>query len=348
MTDKTAEEQEKRDAVVKAAFEAYEKGRIIPGEDGKPRKQKPLADITPLWEAMWIAADFSWAGLADAGWERGDKANRAQELKRWRAPTNFPWGGAVHGEGETAWKKATLQDYWRWSLGLGDHAGKGRLLSDADLIDRGLLKEVDGKLFHLIHCADSQLAAPDTLWTLIQERLLRASALVEDGADNRAQFSGSRARSLDAAWRAFAEDGNAKRFLFIMAALSGLEGINASGLTFGDRADFSRATLGDRASFFRTTLGDRADFTSATLGDRASFFRATLGERASFSGATLGDRADFTSATLGDGASFFSTTLGDRARFFGATLGDGADFVSATLGDQASFSGATLGDGARF
>ena len=68
-TDKNRQRQiksrhNKNATLLNAAFEAYEFGRIVPGEDGKPRRPKPHAEIQELWEAMWTAADFTWEGLA--------------------------------------------------------------------------------------------------------------------------------------------------------------------------------------------------------------------------------------------------------------------------------------------
>jgi len=359
-----AETQAETDARVRAAFEAYERGRTVPGEDGKPRKPKPLDEITPLWEAMWIAADFSWAGLADAGWDRGDRANLAQKLKRWRAPADFPGGGALQGEGEAAWKPASLQDYWRfavWRAGGGaDRAAYDPARIDEAMAAAGLLVPVDGRLFFALHVPGMRLSvALDTggedvdlrsnagaqasegqggegaaLARLLAACLASATNYAGvEASDGRVQLAGARARGLDAAWRAY-QTGDDQR-LHLSAFLSDLTGLDATGLAFGDGATFSGATLGDGASFFRATLGDGATFSEATLGDRASFSRATLGDGASFFRATLGDRASFSRATL-KGRAFWS-----RAVFQGVS-----DYSNVTWSPETHYGGAF--DSARF
>ena len=373
------ETQAEADARIKAAFDAYTDGRTVPGEAGRPDKPKPIEEITPLWEAMWATADFSWAGLANAGWDRADEANSAQHLKRWRAPIAFPGGGAVVGEGETAYKQATLQDYWRfifWSAAGGEASGPWdpAAIDDA-MATRGLLQtRPDGRIFHALHCSDVQLSvALDTdasrtdlqsdaasisakgtggaeaaLARLLIFALKAASAYTSDEApDGRVQLAGARAGGIDAAWRAFAEGGPDRR-LHISASLSDLTDLNASRLTFGDGANFFQATLGEGANFSGASLGDGATFFRATFGEGATFSGATLGEDADFSGATLGEDADFSAATLGEGANFFQATLGEGATFSRATLGEGVNFFRATLGDRANFFRATLGDGATF
>ena len=360
------ETQAERDARVKAAFKAYLYGRTVPGEAGKPERSKPLADITPLWEAMWAAADFSWDGLADAGWERGRRANPAQILKRWRASADFPGVGTVVGAGERAYKEATLQDYWRfvfWSAEAGEAFGPWdpAAIDDAMAVN-GLLQALpDGRVFHALHCQDAQLSvaldtegagadlhraaasvavegtsgAASALAHLLQFALKGASAFAGDKApDSRVQLSGARVVGLDAAWRAFAEGGH-DRSLHIEAQLSDHSGLNASGLTFGDGAGFSGAMLGEGATFTEATLGDRADFSGATLGEGAMFVLATLGDGADFFAATLGDRATFTGATLKGRASWV------RAVFRGVS-----DFSEITWSDDTHYGGAF--DSARF
>ena len=389
------ETQAEADARIKAAFDAYVKGRTVPGEAGRPDKPKPIEEITPLWEAMWAAADFSWAGLANAGWDRADdveddeddtedaevtgKANAAQTLKRWRAPIAFPGGGAVVGEGETAYKQATLQDYWRfifWLAAGGEASGPWDPAAiDDTMATCGLLQtRPDGRIFHALHCSDMQLSLAletDASRTDLQSDAASISAKGTGGAeaalarlltfaleaasadtgneapDGRVQLAGARASGIDAAWRAFAKGGPDHR-LHISALLSDLTHLNASSLTFGDGADFSHATLGAGADFFHATLGDGANFSEATLGDRANFSFARLGEGANFSGAGLGEGASFSGARLGEGANFRWARLGESARFLGATLGDRANFFQATLGKGANFFRATMGEGANF
>ncbi len=366
--------QAERDAEIEAAFNAYRDGRVTTGESGKPDRPKPIAEIYPLWEAMWEAFDFSWEGLADAGWDRGDDANQTQFLKRWQAPAGFPGQGDIIGEGDTAYRQSNLQEYWRWSVGL---EGEEWLLTDPELESLGVFRAYQGKRYHIVHCpprhqdalddgsaeddlrrtsqsdgakfTGGEAADSSLLDRLINERLSMGMAPILDGGkalvDGRCQFQGLRDTAILTLWKNDTETGEA---LHLNAAMSNCSGVDLSGATLGDGANFSGATLGDGASFSRATLGDGASFSHATLGERASFYRATLGDGASFFEATLGERANFFRATLGERASFFGATLGERASFSEATLGDGASFSGATLGERASFSRATLGDGASF
>ncbi|GER03403.1 hypothetical protein JCM17846_10850 [Iodidimonas nitroreducens] len=139
-------------------------------EEVETRKAKALAQ----WEADWEAMDFSWEGLADAGWHLGDLASEAQKLKRWMAPAGFPGEGNVHKISYGDWKEATIQDYWRWSIGIAD--GEERLLSDDALLARGLLKTgADGKLWHIIHLAETEASSHPALRRALLARLETAN-----------------------------------------------------------------------------------------------------------------------------------------------------------------------------
>ncbi|MEL7481666.1 MAG: pentapeptide repeat-containing protein [Pseudomonadota bacterium] len=373
---KKAETQAARDAAVKAAFEAYDEGRTIPGEDGKPERPKPKEDIDTLWEAMWQAADFSWQGLADAGWDRGPLANAAQKLKRWRAPADFPGGGPVQGEGEARWKQATLQEYWRWSLGLEPGGASPRLLTDDELTELGLLKTFDGVTYHLLHCPGVQLsagrdrlgigtdrgnaaalarpedgsggeaAAAGQLVGMLEARLRLPQPAADSAEDARLQSAGARAAGLDDVLRAhFADTGEA---IALSAPLARFDRFDAHRLKFATAADFDRATFGDQARFYGATFGDKARFSGARFGDRVGFLRARFGGGADFSSALFGDRARFYRANFGDGADFSAARFGDGARFSHVGFGDRARFYDATLGDRAGFSGARFSHGAYF
>ncbi len=129
--------QAERDAEVEGALRAWrERDRGLPREE---------ADR--VWEAAWTALDFSWEGLADAGWERGEEANEAQRLKRWRAPADLPGDGNLHGEGAIAWRESTLQEYLRWSP-----AKTGELLTNSQLrASHLLIPDGENRLWHAVH-----------------------------------------------------------------------------------------------------------------------------------------------------------------------------------------------------
>ena len=363
-----------RDQAVKAAAEAFWARRTVTDDKGRKRP-RAYAEIRPLWQALWEACDFSWEGLADAAWERGDKANNAQEAKRWRAPADFPLEVALEGAGEEAFKPASLRDYWRWVPAEGWSEDKGwtggRLASDEELKALGLLVETDGRLWHVLHRpearasvaldkvgggADVQSGAAETAAQMgpepkataaaLRAAILQRLALARPGF--RAAFTGARATGLAAVWRDFAGTSETKRPLHVAAVLAAFDRVDVSGLTFGDGAGFESATFGGWVGFQSATFGNEASFWSATFGDGASFESATFGDGDGFGSATFGGCANFRAATFGDGASFRSATFGDGAGFESATFGDGARFWSATFGDGADFRGATFGVGVGF
>jgi hypothetical protein len=363
-----------RDQAVKAAAEAFWARRTVTDDKGRKRP-RAYAEIRPLWQALWEACDFSWEGLADAAWERGDKANNAQEAKRWRAPADFPLEVALEGAGEEAFKPASLRDYWRWVPAEGWSEDKGwtggRLASDEELKALGLVVETDGRLWHVLHRpearasvaldkvgggADVQSGAAETAAQMgpepkataaaLRAAILQRLALARPGF--RAAFTGARATGLAAVWRDFAGTSETKRPLHVAAVLAAFDRVDVSGLTFGDGAGFESATFGGWANFKSATFGDGASFASATFGDGADFESATFGDGVGFESATFGGWVGFQSATFGNEASFWSATFGDGASFESATFGDGVGFGSATFGGCANFRAATFGDGASF
>lgn len=383
MASSAAEERARRDAKIKAAFAGYESGRTVADADGRKRP-KPFAEQRALWEAMWAAADFSWDGLADAGWEREYGANPAQVLKRWRAPVEFPCGELAE-DLDAAFREATLQDYWRWVPNPDwtedqSWAG-GRLASDDDLKALGLLVEVDGRLWHALHRPEARIDAADALATAIRQRLALSRPVLLDapdeadrvwsvlGGDGRCILTGARASGIDALWRVFADSGEPKRALHVAMPLAALDACDGSGLAFGDGADFGaalfgvasfrKATFGYRADFRAATFGfgsgfgaaafgDRASFESATFGDWVAFVSAKFGAKAAFGGASFGEQASFTAAAFGEAAGFNRVTFGPTAKFARATFGDRPSFVFATFGERAWFQSATFGDQADF
>ena len=219
-----ADDHSNKRAAQDAAFKAWR---------ARPRDAS-REEIDPLWEAMWAVADFSWDGLVDAGWALGHSASEAQKLKRWRTPAEFPGEGKVNGEGETAWKESTLQDYWRWSIGIAD--GEPRLLSDQKLEEADLLvRDEAGTLWHVLHRPDvtatlrgsaaldgedaradlqsqaggapAEKEAPEgaALAAALLARLEAATGFAgANGPEGRTFMPGARAQGLDTVWRAFA------------------------------------------------------------------------------------------------------------------------------------------------
>ena len=343
-------------------------------------------EIDRLWEAMWRAIDFSWDGLADAGWELGDDASQAQRLKRWRAPLSFPGGGRVHGAGESAWKEASLQDYWRWSLGAPGFEGAGpdahRLLEDQELRAAGLFVQRDGRWFHAVHCAGLRAlvdpnehgvgAGPQSggddlepqipsfpggaksapaLGAAILARLEAAEGWSgdADAPDTRAQMIGGRAAWLSEVGRAHAgTNTDTPRPIHLNAEFADFGCVNADKLTFWDLGSLRWATFGDRANFRAATFGDETNFGAATFGNETNFGSAIFGEGTDFDWATFGDETNFVSAIFGGGASFGSAIFGEGTDFDSAIFKGAAAFDSATFGGVAIFGSAIFGDGARF
>lgn len=327
-----AEADEKR-REVDAAFAAWDK---------RPRDAS-REETDPLWRAMWDAADFSWDGLKDAGWELGSNSSAAQDLKRWRAPADFPGGGDIHGKGKTAWKKATLQDYWRWSIGIVE--GEPRLLTDDALIAAGLLVDIDGKRWHVLHRPEVTADADAALAATLLARLAAASGYAGDEvADSRVLMSGARAQGLDAVWRRYGahEDPDARKTLRISAPLARFDQFNASALKFGDGAGFNRAAFGDRARFDGAAFGDRAGFDGAAFGDGADFDDARFKGRVVFHGRRSDKKPTFAGAVSFKSARFDGPALfGDNSTQPGASFAGRTSFRAATFSEYADFSRCT-------
>lgn len=368
-----------RDQAVKAAAEAFWARRTVTDDKGRKRP-RAYAEIRPLWQALWEACDFSWEGLADAAWERGDKANNAQEAKRWRAPADFPLEVALEGAGEEAFKPASLRDYWRWVPAEGWSEDKGwtggRLASDEELKALGLLVETDGRLWHVLHRpearasvaldkvgggADVQSGAAETAAQMgpepkataaaLRAAILQRLALARPGF--RAAFTGARATGLAAVWRDFAGTSETKRPLHVAAVLAAFDRVDVSGLTFGDGAGFESATFGGWANFKSATFGDGASFASATFGDGADFRGATFGVGVGFESATFGDRASFDSATFAGNLKATKMVCRGRFQMRAAEVKAYADFSGAQWPERfeeqhAAFEGCRFRDVADF
>jgi hypothetical protein len=354
--------QAEHDARIEAVFEDYDSSRTFFDSQGRKRP-KSYAERLALWEKLWTAVDFSWTGLADAGWERGDNANRAQKLKRWRAPPDFPGGGLVQGEGDAAWRPASLQDYWRWIPTEGwtkaQGWGAGRLATDKELKALGLLVEADSAWWFALHRPEVDVSGQDLQWPHLADAIRKRLALAGPRAN--ARFDGARALGLDAIWRNFVLF-SSKRSLHAAAQLAEFKKCKFAAVSFADRADFRFSIFGDSAQFNSARFGDKAGFDSAYFGnnvrfdsvrfgdgarfesthfgDNARFDYAHFGADAQFEFANFADRADFMSASFGGGASFGFTSFGNGASLFSACFGDNASFESATFRGEAIFSSA--------
>jgi uncharacterized protein YjbI with pentapeptide repeats len=124
-----------------------------------------------------------------------------------------------------------------------------------------------------------------------------------------------------------------------------MDGIDFSGLKFGDNADFSGCKWRG-VDFTGAVFGAEADFTGASFGDESFFSLATFGRFANFRGAAFGNTADFSKATFGAEASFVRAAFGYRAIFTDVAFRNGVSFTGATFGAEASFTGVAFRNGA--
>ncbi len=376
----TDEATAKREAA-NAAFQAWRDRPKTPSRDDDAGNEAFKAEIDRLWLAMWEAADFSWDGLADAGWDLDyDERSEAQRLKRWWAPAEFPGSERVGADGEFADRKRTLQDYWRWSIGIT--AGAPRLLTDDELAAQGFLVERDGVLWHVLHRPETRAAlehsdglerrgndgpaeAARTSAPLGGAILARLSA-ARSAAQSQHQptpvlLTGARAKGLGPVLQTLngPNDAGDAHILYLSAPLAHLSGFRTSGLSFGSFTDFSNAHFGDRAGFSGTEFGDYADLSRAHFGDHAMFYKTRFGTRAKFNEASFGartwwnqaefgDHATFTDAVFGEATSFGQSSFADNASFSSVQFGPRLSFSKSVFGDQASFSGASFGDRANF
>jgi len=359
----TGDTQAAKDAAVKAAWDAYH---------NRDRKM-PYAEARQLWEAMWDACDFSWEGLADAGWERGEDANEAQKLKRWHAPEEFPVDGRVQSEGRAS-IEASLQDYWRWTPNnLLPHEAQrptwahGRLANDDELAALGLLVAADGKAWYALHRPERDHHRPDSKTPSFGDRNSRFEntlVALENAIKHRlvlawpgalAWLLGSRVAHLATFLRTYSSTipDAGKRTLWLNVMLADLCNWNAEGLEFGAGAIFSSSAFANDSNFRSSAFGVAANFDSALFGDKADFRSTTFDTNASFYSATFGNKANFSRTKFGTEANFGHASFGEDAHFYGSAFAKQANFRAATFGPTTfgfptGFQGAAFEDGAIF
>ncbi|UUX51777.1 pentapeptide repeat-containing protein [Nisaea acidiphila] len=370
-------DQATKDKVVKTAFAAWRE---------RP-EDLDAAAVVELWEAMWEAADFSWEGLADAGWGRKDGPNAAQVLKRWRAPADFPGGGETHGEGEIAWKEATLQDYWRWSLGYeGDERGTRRLSDNELRIADLLLKAPDGTLWHRLHLrpdasldldgsatelrnaepgdgADKSGFGGGSLSHVLLARLAVGFEAGGNGPDGALRLIGARAKGLGDVLRnyseSYVEGPDDRPRIYLDARLAALRFFDVHGAHFHGTTEFASARFHGVARFDGTQFHglswfagahfhSAAEFASAHFHGTTEFASARFHSLARFDTAQFHGQAGFGGAHF-DGAALFANVQFHRAaRFAGAHFHGTAEFGGAHFHGLARFVGAQLHGAAWF
>jgi len=277
------------------------------------------------WLELWHARDFTWPG-------RSEKA--ALQTKVVEVPASFPDGREAEGE----FKTVSLRDYWRWSIGL---AGEERLLTDQDMRAAGLLVEVKGETYHLIHApdmglkVDEQGAPLQVLTDVIAARAERVPDDIGTDAEERPNFA--RALQLSGAWlpgpllRHTGTELSDARISDINLGFLKLGPLNCHKSLFTGEASFNGATFSGWARFYRATFSGEANFGGATFSGEANFGRAT------FSGG-----ADFWSAIFSGEANFGRATFSGEADFASANFSGGADFASATFRYSLTFEDGTF------
>ncbi len=338
----------------------------------KPEKnERPITaaldDPAEKWLARWRRLDFSWAGLAEANWNAGTGEDA---VKCWRAPVEFPADLPILQDGDTAYKQASLQDYWRWSFGFEglipnlDLNAPPRQLSDEELIAAGLLVRWDNQLWHILHRPETNLE-----WALAQETTgagillsvlsarLMAAGQGQSGGDQRLQLVGTRARKIDVLWNPprSAPPRPLPKEIFIRAEQSEFDDFNASSVTFGGGAsfersrfngvsDFNEAKFKGAVGFDRVLFGELTDFYGVAFKGAVSFERTVFGAETLFHGAWFAPEANFRHARFGDMADFSSSEFAGQAVFRGCHFGNESSFSNADLGPGAEFMRTQFGD----
>ncbi|WP_193171688.1 pentapeptide repeat-containing protein [Nisaea nitritireducens] len=363
-------EQAAKDATVRAAANAWR---------SRP-KDLPAHARAALWEAMWEAYDFSWNGLADAGWERGDKANEGQRLKRWRAPVGVPGTGPVHGHSSAAWKEATLQDYWRWSIGIGQISPGAPMLSDFALHNAGLLVEDStGTLWHILHLRSDATHDKDATQPRLQRttqdgsaeyreseggspsrnphalvtgqitaRLVAAADDPAGGPDTRLRLNGARMPGLGETLRQASAKDTEPNPIRLTAIAAAFDHVDLSGASFASTARFDVARFAGTALFGDASFTGEVWFDGASFTGEAWFGGASFTGEAWFGGASFAGKAWFGGASFENEANFNNTHFMGEAWFSGAHFEGRASFIGAHFEDLVRFGLAHFASTARF
>lgn len=287
----------------------------------KVRRKKVQDSLEPWivdWIARWEKVDFSWSGLARASWQ--ETANNFDVLKRWHAPVCLEGAGdLVEAEG-VQYRQSTLQTYWRWVP--DDDA---RLATDAELFAKGLLHEVEGKVWHAAFIKKPELSA--ALTEDLRMRLLRSMRRTHD-PDPRMQLVGVRAPDTARTPQVLKADGNcdSPALLTVRAEYADLIDFKAGETSFGDNVSFEHALFRGQTDFSEATFGASARFDFATFSGPSEFFKAKMGPTPSFSRAVFHQRADFQNANLGENADFRRTRFVAGVGMAQAEFGKGAQF----------------------
>lgn len=270
-----------------------------------------------LWEAMWRAADFSWNGLKHTALHRKNPSE-AEKLKRFRARLNFPINLENSQAGRKPQRIGSLQDYWRWSIGVPGFEDTNRLLSDTELLSAGLLTNIDGVLWHVLHRPETDAYIHDGLIHTLLARLDAATQTTSHDSEGRVLLTGARAKRVDQVLRDFVTNRRQSKVpvVHISAALSHFaDSLSLEDIQFGIRADFSNCLFSHTVSFKASYFDGEATFSGAQFQSNTIFSGTRFGEEANFEKTYFESSVKFRSAKFGDYASFESSRFCNPAHF---------------------------------
>lgn len=309
------------------------------------------------WLYLWRSRDFTWLGRS---------RKPALQTKIAVVPSSFPDGRESEGE----FKKVSLQDYWRWSIGL---PGEERLLTDAEMKEAGLLVEVDGETYHLIHAPDMAMKVDkhgisiQILKDIVAARSMHVPEDIGIGAYGIPKFA--RALQLKGGWlpgellqntgTETAIDMSGARVSDINLARRKVGHLHCYGSLFKGKATFDTvnfngvalfdsATFADCACFLGSTFSRGANFSSATFKAEADFGHCAFIGDAYFGQSTLSGNANFTGSAFNCAANFGDVTFGGEVRFDGATFKSESIFEDATFSGETTFTDVTFSGEADF
>ncbi len=310
------------------------------------------------WRTDWRNSDFSWDALADADWSMGSQS--VENPKCWRAPLDFPGHGKLVGSGDNAYIQASLQDYLRWSWGLGavgevtGLAEQPILLTDQDLIDAGLLTEWDNRLWHILHLPDTDLSKRHDpgavlLRDLLTQRLLRSRAC-DGGADLRLQLIGARAQNIHDVWDDIDKIAPTRKdsTLFIRSIQSEFTACQSQFAIFGRGTQFEGSLFSGAANFSGCTFGEGTKLDHSRFISSADFYKAKFARFASFEDVVFRGEADFELGQFGYETKFNTARFRENVNFKSTKFSGNADFFGCHFLERAEFNGADFGTDTRF
>lgn len=310
------------------------------------------------WIEMWRELNPTWQGLSN---------NKKLCSYPIRVPDHFPSHRPQSSDG----RFTNLQDYWRWSLGVDE---ENRLLSDEEMFSLGLLVDVDGEIYHLLHAPDDRLkeegpiGPEDLLIGMIGERAevtkqLMSEAAVFDDFERAVQLQGAWIELNFLNEISYTFDTQVRlsyarlpQMKFVGEKLGSLkfdfayfcDSVDFSGTTFSGTADFSESTFKQKASFSRTTFAEPVNLSEAVF-NRPTDFRGAKFQRSSnlsavyhgdvdFSGCEFSEQAEFRVSFFASSVSFSRAKFQSETFFSDAIFEDDAEFKEAAFFGDTDFS----------